>query len=1206
MTYNEIKRRLTKCEKLCSSLKQQDLRQAPVEVRQEVQKQLKVLNENIATYRSMLLKEEKTYILTPKSGKPSAASLGDDEVEALKDADDIQSIKGADGEEVKEQNDGVTFSVEETKAIAKKVGKAVAMALKALGDGVRTMKAHRIEENSFDIYVEYKNDRDDEFAFHIEGDTLHLADFSFDKELVDVGVKPSGEAIVHVEHLANELTKHFKSLSENVNEVDRSNYTTPKHFDICPGAEALRDELIKGGKSPEELGEWTFLHDELFKLEKAVIKANKADERHIKVAKQFKSEIINLSRDLGIEANKIGYLSGHVKKIEDIASKTDGKGDNVTLMSKDISEGPYQTTYVKVSKRDYRKAISIIDQNIDSTYVTTDIVDDDGAGNVIIYFNFREREEGDFDENPGEFIYDLSMDLEAHGITVTEKSHDLDEATDINDPVLMKSRAMKTKLAKRRADDKMAKAIGDNPYNSRKDSLVTKLKAMRAQIMRDMEQEAEPEGGPIANAYGDKLNKIDAAIAKASGRKKMDYDTAVGKVNENEPTVFDDKSFDALRDIILKYVEDPDDAERAVQQVDDQGLDSLAPELIANLERDPEFEAWYHKLHYGSDADTDYMQRRRAGNDYMEEGEDLDVGHQDDEPSMLKASAFETAEYAAKLVKKLAQYDKHDGEVDFPNWWQKKLILARDYMSAAFHYLDSEEKQPAIDQLALEEGNESVKTTSLKRYKELKKKGIAVKLVTKADLNDKQELKEWGSSDQNIMNQSIHKDLGEPTSMPSPFSQELESAAEDAVDHYWDDWEEYNTDREGLIEHAKKAYLRAYFKETFNKLIQMFSESKGHPSKGHRGGAKKIHKAHSLVVAKMKELAKQYKAGDKSVVPQLKDLTAKKKALEISLDKAVAGTNKHQTLTELSNDQQDAIYDLQSILDDLAQKGDEAREIFREHFPRMLSKGDAYGAFEFGTSANRYDTTLESLIEEIQEYYDEEEEDMDEEYKGKHQGSNYKWPMSKATKDRKEADKVSQSQSSSLIGRLGDKNIKEEMDGGRLFDYFKSKGYDITERRPDGYPPKEGVEGYQVSRGSDRSPQSVIFQHNPSTDQFTISQMSGYRIDQKDAIKAGMRKQGRSYTAGQDYYMTDGNYNPVDISAEGLKDIVDHVMSGLDREAKAQGDFYKDRGHTSGTIDEKAIKEEKSTCCGKCGRKHVKGTKCKTPYLKGKDHCRNK
>jgi hypothetical protein len=34
------------------------------------------------------------------------------------------------------------------------------------------------------------------------------------------------------------------------------------------------------------------------------------------------------------------------------------------------------------------------------------------------------------------------------------------------------------------------------------------------------------------------------------------------------------------------------------------------------------------------------------------------------------------------------------------------------------------------------------------------------------------------------------------------------------------------------------------------------------------------------------------------------------------------------------------------------------------------------------------------------------------------------------------------------------------------------------------------------------------------------------------------------------------------------------------------------------------IKEE-ATCCGKCGRVHVKGN-CKRPYLKGAKHCRTK
>ncbi len=72
------------------------------------------------------------------------------------------------------------------------------------------MKAHRIDTYSFHIQVVYKGEGgEDEFSFYISDDSLHLVDFSFDKELVSVGVKPSGEAIVNVDVLANELLKHF-------------------------------------------------------------------------------------------------------------------------------------------------------------------------------------------------------------------------------------------------------------------------------------------------------------------------------------------------------------------------------------------------------------------------------------------------------------------------------------------------------------------------------------------------------------------------------------------------------------------------------------------------------------------------------------------------------------------------------------------------------------------------------------------------------------------------------------------------------------------------------------------------------------------------------------------------------------------------------------------------------------------------------------
>ena len=150
--------------------------------------------------------------------------------------------------------------------------------------------------------------------------------------------------------------------------------------------------------------------------------------------------------------------------------------------------------------------------------------------------------------------------------------------------------------------------------------------------------------------------------------------------------------------------------------------------------------------------------------------------------------------------------------------------------------------------------------------------------------------------------------------------------------------------------------------------------------------------------------------------------------------------------------------------------------------------------------------------------------------------------------------------------------INEAMDGGQLFDYFNNKGYDITERSLDGRKP--GFEGYMVSKGDGPYPQSVIFQHNKDTDQFTISRMGGYKIDQKEAIKAGMREAGSSGIVGRDAYITDGNYTPVSISVDGLKRAVDHVMGGLEREASAQADFYRARGRTSGTIDEKELSKK--------------------------------
>ena len=77
--------------------------------------------------------------------------------------------------------------------------------------------------------------------------------------------------------------------------------------------------------------------------------------------------------------------------------------------------------------------------------------------------------------------------------------------------------------------------------------------------------------------------------------------------------------------------------------------------------------------------------------------EDLDIGHQDDEPNMLKSDLYRIAKYAAELYKMIDAYDDMPNEVDFPHWWQAKVIKARDMMVSAKHYLDGEEKVDQID-----------------------------------------------------------------------------------------------------------------------------------------------------------------------------------------------------------------------------------------------------------------------------------------------------------------------------------------------------------------------------------------------------------------------------------------------------------------------------------------------------------------------------
>jgi len=70
--------------------------------------------------------------------------------------------------------------------------------------------------------------------------------------------------------------------------------------------------------------------------------------------------------------------------------------------------------------------------------------------------------------------------------------------------------------------------------------------------------------------------------------------------------------------------------------------------------------------------------------------EDTDLGHQDNEPGMLRADLSTIERYADELGEMMKDFDEMNTEIDLPHWWQAKIIKAKDYLVGAKHYLRAE------------------------------------------------------------------------------------------------------------------------------------------------------------------------------------------------------------------------------------------------------------------------------------------------------------------------------------------------------------------------------------------------------------------------------------------------------------------------------------------------------------------------------------
>ena len=147
------------------------------------------------------------------------------------------------------------------------------------------------------------------------------------------------------------------------------------------------------------------------------------------------------------------------------------------------------------------------------------------------------------------------------------------------------------------------------------------------------------------------------------------------------------------RQDLIRAAKEVGDLKENFNQVDSQFEDlSQVVKNIANVgEMSIEDAAMGAIDHIGEEFNVDL--------DFGRMNEDLDLGHEDNEPGMLKSDLYRIGKYAMDLYQMMDEFEAGSEEVDFPHWWQSKIINAKTALVGAKHYLDFEVKEPAIDAL---------------------------------------------------------------------------------------------------------------------------------------------------------------------------------------------------------------------------------------------------------------------------------------------------------------------------------------------------------------------------------------------------------------------------------------------------------------------------------------------------------------------------
>ena len=271
---------------------------------------------------------------------------------------------------------------------------------------------------------------------------------------------------------------------------------------------------------------------------------------------------------------------------------------------------------------------------------------------------------------------------------------------------------MAKKQTKEMRDPKLTELIKDalkNPKKAdlNKDGKLSDYEETRgAAIEKNIEEALNPE-------VSRKVNSFIKAMAKRYGYSEQDAVFAIMAALKQR--MMDGINEDRKAKEYIKSIEDKDERESERKRMFDnpeekdftydyedigqfylEGFNK--PHSLNNSELENLGKQVVDRLYKGDigAAYDDIVFKKRGKERMAELSEDLDLGHEDNEPGMIKGDLYQIGKASMELYKILDQFDDM-GEVDLPSWWQSKIFKAKEAVVGAQEYLEFELNEPRID-----------------------------------------------------------------------------------------------------------------------------------------------------------------------------------------------------------------------------------------------------------------------------------------------------------------------------------------------------------------------------------------------------------------------------------------------------------------------------------------------------------------------------